>query len=293
MADLLTIENLGNLLMLCFLQAVLGFDNLLYISIESQRAPVAQQRAVRFWGIIIAVALRVVLLFVMINLIERLSEPFFVMNWTGILEGGVNFATLVFVIGGIFIIYTAVKEISHMLSVEHLDHDVEHKSGKSAVQVIMLIVFMNLIFSFDSILSALAITDVFFVLATAILLSGAAMLLLADHVTAFLEKNRMYEVLGLFILLIVGVVLLGEAGVAAEHAMHAAAAEAAHGAADAAHGAAEATDLSIRVFGYPLVPMSKTTFYFAVIVLFAVEILQSGYARKLAAERHAAQSRKV
>lgn len=296
MADLLTIENLGNLLMLCFLQAVLGFDNLLYISIESQRAPVAQQRAVRFWGIIIAVALRVVLLFVMIHLIESLSEPFFIMNWPGILEGGVNFATLVFVIGGIFIIYTAVKEISHMLSVEHLDHDLEHKSGKSGVQVILLIVFMNLIFSFDSILSALAITDVFPVLAAAILISGAAMLLLADHVTEFLEKNRMYEVLGLFILLIVGVVLLGEAGVAAEHAMHAVAAEAGHGAADAAHGTADAhaaTDLSIRIFGYPLVPMSKTTFYFAVIVLFAVEILQSGYARKLAAERHAEQSRKV
>ena len=60
MTDLLTIENLGNLLMLCFLQAVLGFDNLLYISIESQRAPVAQQAAVRRWGILIAVALRVV-----------------------------------------------------------------------------------------------------------------------------------------------------------------------------------------------------------------------------------------
>jgi hypothetical protein len=68
MADLLTIENLGNLLMLCFLQAVLGFDNLLYISIESQRAPVAKQASVRRWGIIIAVALRVVLLFVMIRL---------------------------------------------------------------------------------------------------------------------------------------------------------------------------------------------------------------------------------
>ena len=52
MTDLLTIENLGNLLMLCFLQAVLGFDNLLYISIESQRAPVAQQAAVRRWGIL-------------------------------------------------------------------------------------------------------------------------------------------------------------------------------------------------------------------------------------------------
>ncbi|GFE65608.1 TerC family protein [Litoreibacter roseus] len=271
MAELLTIENLGNLLMLCFLQAVLGFDNLLYISIESQRAPVAHQKAVRFWGIILAVALRIILLFAMVSLLGKLTEPFFVFNWEGVITGGVNFATCVFVFGGIFIMYTAVKEIAHMLSIEHLGHGVEAKPGKSAAQVVLLIVFMNLIFSFDSVLSAIAITDVFPVLAAAILLSGLAMLLLADGVTAFLEKNRMYEVLGLFILLIVGVVLLGEAGVAASHAAH-------------------DDDLAIKIFGYPLVPMSKSTFYFAVIVLFAVEIIQSGYRRKLDAERRAAQT---
>ena len=152
MTDLFTLENLGTLLMLCFLQAVLGFDNLLYISIESQRAPVAHQKAVRFWGIILAVVLRVVLLFVMIHLIDALAEPFHIFAWTGILEGGVNFATCVFVIGGVFIMYTAVKEISHMLTIEHLDADLANKSGKSAVQVVMMIVLMNLIFSFDSVL---------------------------------------------------------------------------------------------------------------------------------------------
>ncbi|WP_306152968.1 TerC family protein [Roseovarius sp. MMSF_3281] len=269
MADLLTIENLGNLLMLCFLQAVLGFDNLLYISIESQRAPVAQQKAVRYWGIIIAVALRVILLFTMIQLIDAMAEPFYIFDWTGVIEGGVNFATCVFIIGGIFIIYTAVKEIGHMLTVEKLDTDMAGKSGKSATQVIMLIVTMNLIFSFDSVLSALAITDVFPILAFAIILSGLAMLVLADGVTAFLEKNRMYEVLGLFILLIVGVVLLGEAGQAAAHAMH-----------DDA--------LALKFFGYEVIPMSKTTFYFSVLVLVAVEVIQSGYTRKLNAERRTA-----
>lgn len=266
MADLLTFENMGNLLMLCFLQAVLGFDNLLYISIESQRAPVAQQKSVRFWGIILAVVLRVVLLFVMIRLIDAMAEPFFIFDWVGIIEGGVNFATCVFIIGGVFIIYTAVKEIGHMLSIEHLDTDVEHKSGKSAAKVVAMIVTMNLIFSFDSVLSALAITDVFPILAFAIILSGLAMLVLADGVTRFLEKNRMYEVLGLFILLIVGVVLLGEAGPAAAHAMH-----------DDA--------LTLKFFGYDLVPMSKSTFYFSVLVLVAVEVIQSGYTRKLNAER--------
>ena len=268
LAELLTFENLGNLVMLCFLQAVLGFDNLLYISIQSQRAPVAQQAAVRFWGIIIAVALRVILLFVMISLIGALSEPFYIFNWTGYLEGGVNFATVVFIVGGIFIMYTAVKEIGHMLSVEHLDTDIEGGRGMSAARAVGLIVMMNLIFSFDSILSALAITDVFPILAFAILLSGAAMLILADGVTKFLEKNRMYEVLGLFILLIVGVVLLGEAGPAAAHAMH-------------------DDSLQLKIMGYDLIPMSKTTFYFSVVVLVAVEAVQSGYSRKLAIERQA------
>jgi predicted tellurium resistance membrane protein TerC len=77
-------------------------------------------------------------------------------------------------------------------------------------------------------------------------------------------------VLGLFILLIVGIVLLGEAGQAASHAMH-------------------DPDLALRFFGYEVIPMSKTTFYFSVIVLVAVEIIQSGYTRKLSAERRTKQ----
>lgn len=266
MADLFTIENVANLGVLIFLQAVLGFDNLLYISIESKRAPLETQASVRRNGILIAVGLRVVLLFVMIQLIGALKAPFFILDYPGYLTGGVNFSTIVFIIGGVFIMYTAFKEITHMLTIHQLGHDVEGEREKSAWQVIMMIVMMNLVFSFDSILSALAITDVFWVLAAAILISGGAMLLLADGVTAFLSKNRMYEVLGLFILLIVGVVLLGEAGPAAAHAMH-------------------DDSLQIEIFGYPLIPMSKTTFYFSIVVLVAVELIQSGYQKKLAAER--------
>jgi predicted tellurium resistance membrane protein TerC len=262
MIDLLTIENIGSLLILIFLQAVLGFDNLLYISIESQRAPQHTQKRVRFWGIIIAVALRVILLFVMIHLIEKLKTPFHVFKINGIIEGGINFASIIFLFGGIFIIYTAVKEINHLLSKEHLGVSNSEENKKSAFQVVLLIVFMNLIFSFDSILSAIAITEVLTLLIIAIITSGVAMLVLADKVTEFLERNRMYEVLGLFILLIVGIVLLGESGTAAAHAMH-------------------DQTLQIRIFDYPLIPMSKSTFYFSVIVLFLVEIIQTQYQRRL------------
>ena len=92
------------------------------------------------------------------------------------------------------------------------------------------------------------------------------MLSLADGVTRFFKKNRMYKLLSLFILLIVGVVLMGEAGPAAAHAMH-------------------DNSLTLKLFGYEMVPMSKTTFYFSVLVLVGVEVIQSGYRRKLNNQR--------
>ena len=173
------------------------------------------------------------------------------------IDGSFNFSVIVFLFGGGFIMYTAVKEISHMMAIEDLDTDVQKKEPKTAGQVIGMLVLMNLIFSFDSILSALAITKVFVVLALAIIGSGLAMLFMADHVSTFLQRNRKYEVLGLFILLIVGVVLLGEGG----HVAH------------------------MHLFGYAVEPLSKTTFYFSIAVLVLVDVIQSKYQKKLAAER--------
>ena len=258
MLDVFTLENLFNLLVLLFLQAVLGFDNLLYISIESQRAPKEVQAKVRRNAILIAIGLRIVLLFAMIKLIDMLKEPFFSINWTGVIEGDFNFSVIVFLFGGGFIMYTAVKEIGHMLSVEDLSQDVEGDGEtKTATQVMGMIILMNLIFSFDSILSALAITEVFPTLALAIIGSGLGMLFLADSVSEFIARNRKYEVLGMFILMIVGVVLLGEGG----HVAH------------------------MKLFGYAVEPLSKTTFYFSIAVLVLVDIIQSSYKKKLDAER--------
>ena len=256
MAAVFNFQNLADLAVLVFLQAVLGFDNLLYISIESKRAPEAKQKMARRVGIIIAIILRILLLFVVVHLIDVCAKPFFHLQWDGVIEGGFNFATLVFLLGGAFIMYTAVKEISHMLALEEPGQ--AHKRGaKSTAKVITMIVLMNLVFSFDSILSALAISKVFIILATAIVLSGMAMLLMAETVSEFLKKNRKYEVLGLFILLIVGVVLLGEGG----HESH------------------------LKLFGYAVEPMSKSTFYFSIAVLVAVDVIQSGFQKKLALER--------
>jgi len=230
----------------------------LYISLESQRAPKEDQKRVRKYGILIAIALRIILLFVIIQLLDSLKAPFFHISWQGFLEGHFTFSSLVFITGGIFIMYTAVKEISHMLTVDDLEEGLKNIEKKSAKSVIAMIVLMNLVFSFDSILSALAITDVFIVLALAIIASGLAMLFLADQVANFLERNRKYEVLGMFVLLIVGIVLLGEGG----HVAH------------------------LTLLDNAVIPMSKSTFYFSIAVLVMVDIIQSGYQKKLSVERN-------
>ena len=250
------VESLVNLVVLVFLQAVLGFDNLLYISLESKRAPEADRPRVRRLGIGIAIALRIVLLVVVIAVLDRFSQPLFSVHAPGVLEGAFTFATIVFFGGGAFIIYTAVKEINHMLSIDDVEAQ-EAKPPSSAARAIAMIVVMNLVFSFDSILSAIAITRVIWVLAIAIVGSGLLMMFAADRVAEFLNKNKKYEVLGLFILLLVGVVLLGEGG----HEAH------------------------LKVFDYAVEPMSKMTFYFSVVVLVVVDVLQTGYQKKLARQR--------
>ena len=252
MLELFTIDNFLTLLMLILLQAVLGFDNLLYIAIESKRAPEADQKRVRQLGIGLAIVLRIILLFVIIQAIGLFQDKLFGINIPGIFEGDFSGHALIVLFGGGFIIYTAIKEIMHMLSIHHLEG--EDKSGtKSTWSVIFSIVLMNLVFSFDSILSAIALTDVFIVMATAIILTGILMIVLADGVAEFLKKNRMYEVLGLFILFVVGILLVSEGG----HLAH------------------------IKLLGYPVEVMSKSTFYFVLIVLILCDVVQSQYQKRL------------
>ncbi|MFD0916317.1 TerC family protein [Pseudahrensia aquimaris] len=254
--ELFTPENLFTLLMLVMLQAVLGFDNLLYISIESKRVAPEHQKRVRQIGILMAIALRIVLLFVIVQAISYFQSTLFTLPYTGILEGDVTGHSLIVLFGGAFIIYTAMKEIAHMLAVH--DPDVHAERGmRSPMTAITWIVVMNLVFSFDSILSALALTKVFIVMATAIVISGLMMLLLADRVSEFLEKNRMYEVLGLFVLFIVGIMLVSEGG----HLAH------------------------IKLYGYPVEQMAKSTFYFVLVIMVLVDVVQGRYQRKLMAQR--------
>lgn len=139
-----------------------------------------------------------------------------------------------------------------MLSVEHSESTGDAKT-KSVASVIFWIVIMNIVFSFDSTLSAMALTHEFWIMALSIVISGFMMMWMSDKVSVFLKKNRMYEVLGLFVLFVVGIMLVTEGG----HIGH------------------------LAFFGNEITPMSKTTFYFVLFVLVVVEIIQGRYQKKI------------
>ncbi|TYP96048.1 putative tellurium resistance membrane protein TerC [Tenacibaculum adriaticum] len=261
------LESIFTLLMLVALQAVLGFDNLLYISLESKKAPSSDQKKVRKVGILIAIVLRIALLFILVSIIDFFQEPFSFL--TGEIENVAHFAfnghSIIVLLGGGFIIYTAMKEIWHMISTQGLDISemATEKTVKSSNAVIASIVLMNLVFSFDSILAAIGLTNdiensttAFIIMAIAIVFSGLLMLFLADKISVFLSKNRMYEVLGLFILFIVGIMLVTEGG----HLAH------------------------LKLFGNEIVPMSNTTFYFVIAILVITDVVQGRYQKKLMAQ---------
>lgn len=238
--------------LLVLIQAVLGLDNVLIITMESKKAPKGKQSMVRKWGIGIAIIMRIALLFFLVSMVEMFDGYWFHVDesWFHLqpnLRSTINFG------GGMFVLYTAIKDIMALASFRDLDEEDEEKAGRSTGMAIAYIVLLNVIFSVDSILSAMALTDNLWIMAAAIVTGGLVMIFMADKVARFLERNRTYEVLGLFILLIVGVMLV----------------------LDGAHLA------HVEIFGYPIQAMSKPEFYFVISMIILVELVESRFEKKL------------
>jgi len=246
------IADIFTLIMAIVLQAVLSIDNMLYISFTSKNATPEKAQSVRNIGIIIAIILRVVLLFVFVFILSKYTDPLFDIQGNNIFTGDFTLHGLIELVGGAFIIYTALKEIWHMLTIEDFDTESVGK-GSSLVKLFTMIIIMNLIFSFDSILSVVAITEKFWIMLTAVLIGGVLMIWLANKITTFLEKNKKFEILGLVILLLVGFMLMTEAA----HISH------------------------IHIFGHEIHALHSSTFYMILVVLVVVDVLQSKYKKKI------------
>ena len=204
-----------SLLTLTFLEIVLGIDNIIFISIASGKlkSEEDQKRATNI-GLILAMVLRIALLFG-VSWLVSLEEPFFSFD-LGWASGGFSGQALILIAGGVFLLYKATSEIHHKLEGdEHLEGDPgEPNVGASLRSVIIQITIINIVFSFDSILTAVGMTNGLYgallIMVIAVVISVLIMMLFAVPVGAFVNRNPTVQMLGLAFLILIGFMLIIE-----------------------------------------------------------------------------------
>ncbi len=194
------------------IQLALGADNLIIITIIANKLPAAERTNAIRLGLGLAMLFRILLLG-MVSLILTYAT-FELWHYDGTpfpgvtLSASVNGKSLVLVVGGLFLIWKGIKELRIKLK------GVEHEMGAQNRfrDVVAVIVGMNLLFSVDSILTVVGMTDIFLVMVGSVVISVALMLAFAGTISRFLSKNPEFEILGLFVLLLIGFVLILEGG---------------------------------------------------------------------------------
>jgi predicted tellurium resistance membrane protein TerC len=197
------------LLTLTFLEIVLGVDNIIFLSIISSRLDPKDQPKARNIGLILAMVLRIILLFGISWLIS-LQDPLFHIDFLNV-HGGVTGQGLILFLGGIFLIYKATTEIHHKLEGDEASDDPTVKKGPASLNAaIMQIALINLVFSFDSILTAVGMTKDIVIMILAVIISMAIMMIFAGPVSKFVLKHPTVQMLGLSFLILIGFSLIGE-----------------------------------------------------------------------------------
>ena len=221
------LEILGNpnawmaLLTLTFLEIVLGIDNIVFISIVSNKLKVEDQSKARNIGLILAMVFRVILLFG-ISWVLSLQTPLFHINFSWF-HGAVTGQSLIIFAGGLFLLYKSVSEIHHKLDQDE-DDEKNKKKTPSLANAITQIALLNVVFSFDSILTAIGLVSLeplnqggfgytggMFIMILAIIISIIIMLVFAGPVSKFVNENPSIQILGLAFLILIAVMLLAEA----------------------------------------------------------------------------------
>lgn len=203
MAELFTTESLIALFTLLALEIVLGIDNVIFIAILSSKLPVEQQARARTTGIALAVITRVLLL-LSITFIMRLTAPFFT-----VLGNGISGRDLILLVGGLFLIGKSTFEIHEKLeAVEH--QNASARAVSSFTAVIIQIVLVDIIFSLDSVITAVGISNHLWVMITAIIVAAIVMLTFAGTISSFVERHPTMKILALAFLILIGALLVVE-----------------------------------------------------------------------------------
>ena len=191
---------IGILALLIGLELVLGVDNILVISIFVSRLPKETQQKARVIGLALAMVARIGLLFLLITLAE-LTDPVF-MHF--------SVRDIILLAGGLFLLYKAVKEIHHTVELkdEHPDADALKKNTFSAV--ISQIVLLDIVFSIDSVITAIGLTDHILIIVTAVILSFSILLFFAKPIGEFIMSNPAIKILALSFLITIGITIFME-----------------------------------------------------------------------------------
>ncbi len=198
-----------SLLTLTFLEIVLGVDNIIFITISANRLPEEKQKKARNIGLFLAMALRVFLLFGISYLIA-MQEPVLSLHWEW-LHGGFSGQSLILIAGGLFLLYKSTSEIHHKLEGDPHDDEAKLPKRSSTMQkVIIQIALINIVFSFDSILTAVGLTDNLIIMIVAVVVSILIMMAFAGPVGNFVNQHPTIQMLGLAFLLLIGFMLIAE-----------------------------------------------------------------------------------
>lgn len=213
MEAFLTPEIIGAFLTLTFLEIVLGIDNILFISIIAAKLPEAKQQLVTRVGLLLAMLFRIAML-MGISWLIALQKPFFEVH-NNIFSTAVSGQAVVLLLGGFFLLYKSTKEIFEKVEDPSSGAPTVTKAALSFGQAIVQIVLIDIVFSFDSILTAVGmtngITNAFWVMVAAVVIAVIVMMLFAHPVGKFINKHPSLQILGLSFLLLIGFMLLAEA----------------------------------------------------------------------------------
>ncbi|MGE5357236.1 MAG: TerC family protein [Deltaproteobacteria bacterium] len=191
------------LISLIALEVILGIDNIIFISILADKLPEKQRNKLRYWGIGLAMVMRLLLLAV-ISWILKLDQTLF--NLFNIDFSGKG---LILIAGGLFLIYKSTKEIYHKTEIAMNEEPVVPKKA-SFMKLLSEIIILDLVFSIDSIITAVGMVQELWIMYTAVIVTVGIMLFASKPISEFIRKHPSFKILALCFLLLIGISLIGE-----------------------------------------------------------------------------------
>jgi predicted tellurium resistance membrane protein TerC len=191
------------LLSLIALEVILGIDNIIFISILADKLPDSQKGKLRFWGIGLSMVMRLCLL-AFVAWILKLDQTLFTLFDTNFSGKG-----LILIFGGLFLIYKSTKEIYHKTEIASQEKPTIPKNN-SFKRLLLEVMILDLVFSIDSIITAVGMVQELWVMYTAVVVTVVIMLLASKPISDFIKKHPSFNVLALCFLMMIGVSLLAE-----------------------------------------------------------------------------------